>query len=216
MTLEERVKQQFPGMFTTLVSVLVGIVLADLVSEAHARMVLWPLSASALRTWAQVLEDGTLAITIWIFFSHLGIARQRVASLLDTMVAFLTPSLLLVAIGLTGRPESWPYFYCVSAFGFAALLVSLWVRYVVAKDPELASFKRLLRPRGYLSYIASGAPAALALGWADQRGWLSTGAETFFIAVGVPSGLFTMHVFVRDWREAIAAASAARAAMEQN
>jgi hypothetical protein len=217
MTVEERVKQQFPGMFTTLVSVLVGLVLADLVSQANDRMALWPLSPGVLRTWAQVLAVAVLAVTVWIFFSHLGIARQRVASLLDTFIAFLTPALLLIATSLAGRAESWPFFYCAGGFGVAALVLSLWLRYVVSKDPDLASFRVLLRPTGYFGQLCTSTPLALLVGWVDQQGWLSTPAQTFFTAIGIPGAIFTMHLFVRDWRRAISAASVEsdRAALAQ-
>ena len=44
MSIEQRVKEQFPGLLITLVSVLVGLVFADLVNLARSQMELWPLS----------------------------------------------------------------------------------------------------------------------------------------------------------------------------
>ena len=52
--LETRIKDQFPALFITLVSVLIGLALADLVSEARVRMVFWPVNLHTLRTWFEL------------------------------------------------------------------------------------------------------------------------------------------------------------------
>src|SRR5437764_1055782 len=44
--LRTRVIEQTPTVFITLVSVLIGLVLSDLVTEARSRMQLWPLGLS--------------------------------------------------------------------------------------------------------------------------------------------------------------------------
>ena len=211
MTVEERVRQQFPGMFVTLVSVLIGLVFADLVSEAHERMILWPLSAEVLRTWAQLITVSACAVGGWIVYAHIGISRQRVASLPDTLIAFLNPLALLVLTGLSGRAESWPWFYWGSAFCLIAVLAAVWQNYLALEEPELAPFRRLLRPTGYLGVLYACAPAMLLFGWADQNGWLSTCDEAICAAVGAPAAMLCVHLFVRDWGQAIAAASSATA-----
>jgi hypothetical protein len=76
--LEERIKHQFPALFITLLSVLIGLVFADLLSEAHARMTLWPLDVGTLRTWGQIFAMGTCALTGWVFLAHVGISRLRI------------------------------------------------------------------------------------------------------------------------------------------
>jgi hypothetical protein len=49
--LEDRIKNQFPTLSITLLSVLIALFFSDLVAEAHSRMTLWPLNIGTLRTW---------------------------------------------------------------------------------------------------------------------------------------------------------------------
>src|SRR5436305_14483147 len=73
-----------PSVYITLVSVLIGLVLSDLVTEARSRMHLWPLDGFALRTWGQLLGNGTSALNVWVVLAHLGMARRRVPDLVET------------------------------------------------------------------------------------------------------------------------------------
>jgi hypothetical protein len=105
--IEQRIKDQFPAVFITLVSVLVGLALSDLVAEARAHMTLWPLNLATLRTWAQIFANGTSAIAVWIVFAHVGIARRRVPDIFDSLIAFGPPLLLLMANSFVGQKEIW-------------------------------------------------------------------------------------------------------------
>jgi hypothetical protein len=209
MTVEERVKLQFPALFVTLVSVLIGLVLADLVSEARERMQLWPLDAHSLRTWAQLAGVASCAVASWIIYSHLGVVRHRIATLPDTIVAFLTPAPLLILTGLSGRPDSWPYFYAGGAFCVIGAWASLWHTYLALEETALARLRRLLRPTGYLSAMYVGAPSYCLAGWADQTGMLSIELEVVFAASAPVFAAFCAHRFVVDWRLAVAATSVA-------
>jgi hypothetical protein len=212
MTVEERVRHQFPGLFVTLVSVLIGLVLADLVSEARDRMVLWPLDASTLRTWAQLAGVGCCAIASWIVYSHLGIARQCVPTLPDTIVAFLIPMPLLVLTGLAGRAEIWPYFYASGVFCVIGASASVWHTMMTVEEPGLDGLRPLLRPNGYLSAMYLGAPAYLTIGWADQSGLLSLWMETLVAASAPVTALYCAFRFVEDWRPAVTSAAMVRPA----
>src|SRR5579862_1918910 len=92
--LEHRIREQFPALFITLVSVLIGLALADLVAEARARMVLWPLSLSTLRTWCQLSANFFSALGAWVVYAHIGISRRRIPGLSDAFIAFSMPIIL--------------------------------------------------------------------------------------------------------------------------
>jgi hypothetical protein len=209
MTVEERVKQQFPGLFVTLVSVLIGLVLADLVSEARDRMTLWPLDAGTLRTWAQLAGVGACAIASWIVYSHLGVARRCIPTLPDTIVAFLIPMPLLVLTGLSGRADIWPFFYASGVFCVIGAGASVWHTLMTVEEPGLSGLRPLLRPNGYLGAMYLGAPAYLAIGWVDQNGLLSMWQEAVVAASAPATAFFCAYRFVQDWRPAISATSTA-------
>lgn len=204
--LEARIKHQFPALFITLLSVLVGLVLADLVSEARARMVLWPLNLETLRTWGQVTAHGASAMTAWIVYSHIGASRERIPSLSDSLVAFIVPLTLLLALSLIGKREIWPWFYYASFSLVVSLVTSMWLLHLSRDEPGMAHLSRLLLTRGYFVIFYVGIPSYAAVGWFDQHGFLSPLVEVAFSAVPMPTALLASHLFLRDWRDAVASA----------
>jgi hypothetical protein len=113
-TLETRIKVQFPALFITFLSVLIGLVLADMVAEARTRIALWPLDIETLRNWGQLGAHTASALTAWIVYSHIGISHERVPSISDSIVAFIVPLTLLLAMSLIGREQVWPWFFYAS------------------------------------------------------------------------------------------------------
>lgn len=204
--IEQRIKEQFPSVFITLVSVLIGLALSDLVSEARSHMTLWPLNLATLRTWAQILSNGTSAVVVWIVFAHVGIARRRVPDLYDSLIAFGPPLLLLTANSFVGQKDIWPWFYNASVY----LAVSAATSYLHARmalhEPELASLRGLLRMSGHLGFLLSGVVIFGVAAYCDQQGYLSPLAEVLIAALPLPSALLIAHLFVRDWRAGVNAA----------
>src|SRR5262245_16499040 len=100
--LAARVARQFPTLYLTLVSVLVGLVLSDLLSTVHARVVLWPLTLQTTLSWVQIIATVLAALTSWVAYSHLGLLRNRLPTIWDTVDAALVLVTIPVnaAIGL--------------------------------------------------------------------------------------------------------------------
>ncbi|HEX3429587.1 MAG TPA: hypothetical protein VHT03_01765 [Rhizomicrobium sp.] len=201
--LEERIKQQFPALFITFVSVLIGLVFADLVSEARARMKLWPLNVATLRTWAQVFAMAASAFAAWVVYSHLGISRNRIPTFADSFSAVLVPTPLLIFNSFVGRALVWPWFYFASMYLLICLVTSFWQLRLTRAERELHTFRRLYRPTGFLSVFYAGVPGFAISGWADQHGWLSPLWELAIAATPIPAALLCVHLFLRDWRDAI-------------
>jgi hypothetical protein len=201
--LEHRVKHQFPSLFITLLSVMIGIVLADLVTEARERLALWPLTIDTLRTWGQVTAHGASAVTAWIIYSHLGISHERVPWFADSIVTFVVPLTLLFAMPLIGREEIWPWFYYASASLVISVATSMWLLHLSRAEPRLARLNRLLRTRGYFATFYAGIPVFGVAGWLGQQGFLSDVHEMILAAIPLPTAMFVSYVFLRDWRAAI-------------
>ena len=204
MDLEERIKHQFPSLFITLLSVLIGLVFADLVSEVHARMTLWPLNVATLRTWGQITAMGTCALTGWVFLAHVGISRLRIPTLDDSLIVFMTPVPLLIGNSLVGLKEAWPWFYYAS-FYLAISLVTMHVQVRIAcAESELESFARIARPFGPALVLYAGIPFYAVTAWADSQGLLSPLAEMLLAMSATPAALFFLWRFFRSWHVAIA------------
>lgn len=205
--LEDRVKQQFPALFITLLSVLVGLDFADLVDQAHSRMVLWPLDLGTLRTWAQIFAMGSGAFGAWVTFAHVAIARQSIPSFADSVIVFLIPVPLLIGNSLIGLKDIWPWLYAGSLFMAICLGGTLWHFRLAHSDDGLVTLNYRFRQKRDLLLFGAGVAVFAALAWADRRGFLSPLAEVIVAASPTPVTLFCAHLFFRDWRQAIIAAS---------
>jgi hypothetical protein len=201
--LERRIREQFPALYITLVSVLIGLALADLVAEARVRMELWPLTVDTLRTWGELTGNLFSALAAWTIYAHLGISRRRIPSFADTVIAFTLPLFLLLLNSYVGVAPMWKWLYFASAFLAFSLATTLWNFHILRQETELASFRRLGRLTGYPLIFISGIPFYAVAGWADQNGYLSPLLEALVAWIPAPSALFTCFIFLREWSTAI-------------
>lgn len=208
MDLELRIKEQFPVLIVTLLSILIGLDLSDLVGLMRARMTLWPLDLGTLRTWGQVFAMVSVCVSIWVFLAHVGVSRLRMPVLADCLVVFVPPLMILFANSFVGQKDIWPWFYSASAYLAVALVAWQWQVRIALADNELSSFARLLRPLGPVSVIYFGIPFYAVAGWADSHGLLSPLTETAVAFGAGPAALLSSWIFIWEWREAVAQAEA--------
>jgi hypothetical protein len=208
MNLEDRIKGQFPALFITLLSVLIGLDFSDLASEAHARMTLWPLNVGTMRTWSQLFAMGTNALGAWVVFAHVGISRLRIPSLSDSIIVFLVPIPLLFANSLVGQKEIWPWFCYASGYLVIALGSWLWQVRMASAESELVSFARLTHPLGPVLVLYTGIPFFAAAGWAGYHRLVPPVVELLLAMSAIPAPLMFAFLFFRDWHRAIAEAQA--------
>ncbi|HEY2447189.1 MAG TPA: hypothetical protein VGI20_15755 [Rhizomicrobium sp.] len=169
-------------------------------------MVLSPLTLGTLLTWCQLSANGFSALVAWIIYAHIGISRRRIPSLADSIIAFVLPFALLLGNSFVGAEPAWQWFYFASAFLLLSLLTTLWLLYLMESEAELASFRHVLRPMGYMSAFYLGFPFYAVVGWADQHRFLSPLFEVLCAATAAPSALAACHMFLRDWRHAVTGA----------
>lgn len=198
-----RVVQQTPAVFVTLVSVLIGLVLSDLVTEARGHMHLWPMDHLAVLTWGQLLCNGISALSLWVVLAHLGVARRRIPHIVESICAFGPPLILLAATSVVGRPVIWPWLYGASAY-LAISIVSDKVQVRLTADlPGGERFARLSHPLGHLVVCYAGAPAYLVAAILDQHGLLPGSMEIVMAYAPLPTALLLIWLFFRDWRAAL-------------
>jgi hypothetical protein len=201
--LRSRVIQQTPAVFVTLVSVLIGLVLSDLVTEARSHMHLWPMDRLAVLTWGQLLSNGISALSVWVVLAHLGVARRRVPHIVETISAFGPPLILLAATSVVGRSEIWPWLYGASVY-LAISIVSDTVQVRLTMDqPGGERFAGLSHPLGHLMVCYAGAPLYLAAAILDQHGLLPGQLEIVMAYAPLPTALVLIWMFFRDWRAAL-------------
>jgi hypothetical protein len=200
--LETRVARQFSSLYLTLVSVLVGLVLADLFGQVHERMVLWPLTLETIRTWCQILGNTLVALSAWITYSHLGLLRKRLPTIWDTLDAIL----VLVTIPLnaaTGRHEAAAYFFWAAVYcllGISAVRMNLRQ---ATREPALAHLPRLGRFGGPYTFLYLGVPSYLAVAVASYLHLAPPLLEVAAAALGPVAGVLVAILFMREWRVAV-------------
>jgi len=201
--LEHRIREQFPALYITLVSVLIGLALADLVAEARAHMILWPLTLGTVRTWGQFSGNLFSALACWVVYAHLGISRRRIPSMADSIIAFTLPLYLLLLNSYVGVSPMWMWLYLACGFLVVSLATTLWNFRILHRETELASFRRVSRLTGYTLTFITGIPFYATAGWLDQHGYLSPLLETLIAWTPAPSALFVSHIFLHDWQLAV-------------
>jgi hypothetical protein len=200
--LETRVSRQFSSLYLTLVSVLVGLVLADLFGQIHARMVLWPLTLETMRTWCQIVGNTLVALSAWTTYSHLGLLRQRLPTIWDTLDA----ALVLVTVPLnaaTGRHEAWGYFFWAAAYSLLALCAVHINLRQATREPALAHLPRIGRFGGPYTFLYFGVPGYLATAAASYLHLAPPLLEVAAAALGPIAGVLVTILFMREWRAAV-------------
>ncbi|MBS0409325.1 MAG: hypothetical protein JSR86_05380 [Proteobacteria bacterium] len=204
--LRERVIAQAPGVFVTLLSILVGLVLSDLVTEARGRMRLWPLDLVVLRSWGQLAGNGVAAISSWMVMVHLGVARRGLPRLSDSVSTFGPPLLVLCATTFVGRAATWPWLYGAGIY-LVACIVAVGTLIRNLRIPgEPAVFATMMRPTGPFAVLYLGAPAYLLAGLAGQLGRLPPVVDMALTLGATPASGLVVWMFFRDWRAALGAA----------
>ena len=200
--LETRVARQFSTLYLTLVSVLVGLVLSDLFSAVHARMVLWPLTLETGRTWCQIFGNTLAVLSSWVTYSHLGLLRNRLPTIWDTVDA----ALVLVTIPLnaaTGLHQGEDWFFWAAAFmllGLTAVKINLWQS---TREPSLRHLPRIGRFGGPYTLAWLGAPGYLAVAVASHFHLTTPLLELAAAATAPAAGVVVTILFMREWREAV-------------
>ncbi len=200
--LEGRVAAQFSSLYLTLVSVLVGFVMSDLLSQVHDRMILWPLTLETARTWAQILGNMLAVLSAWVTYSHLGLLRKRVPTIWDTADALL----VLVTIPLnaaTGLHEGAPWFFWASAYsllGITAVRINLRQ---ATREPALAHLPRIGRFGGPYTLVYIGILGHMAMAIASWLKLTSPLVELIATATAPIAATFVTILFIREWRAAV-------------
>jgi hypothetical protein len=200
--LEERVSRQFSSLYLTLVSVLVGLVLADLFSSVHDRMTLWPLTLENGRTLCQIFGNILAVLSAWVTYSHLGLLRHRVPNIWDTVDAML----VLVTVPLnaaTGRPEAAAWFFWAAGYtllGLTAVRINL---HQATREPALAHLPRLGRFGGPYTFLYLGTPGYLVMALASYLHLTPLWLEIAATATAPAAGIFVTIFFMREWRKAV-------------
>jgi hypothetical protein len=199
------VKDRGPDVFVTMNSIMIGMALQFLVSEARGRMPVWPLNMTGLITWAEIFAVAGALLAAWVAYSHMGISRRGAPWYGETLSTVISPALMVPVILLAGREPAFPFLYAGGVYLLGSGGVALLQVYYARGTDFGDRLGIMARPTGYTGVVWVGGPYFLLCGLADQLGWMPPWMELAAIVGSVPAGPFCAWLFFRDWRKAIGA-----------
>jgi hypothetical protein len=208
---EHRVREQFPSLYITFTSIMIGLVLADLASIARVRLAIWPPDLPTWRGWIELLTIVAAALAAWIGYTHLGIGRRRVPTMWDSFNAFGAPVYLLMLNSMLAIAPVWLWFVAVGGYMVMGGIASSVVVRQSRAEPELGSTGVMLGWRGPLAVFYLGVPAAFASAIASWLGLLRPAVELLLMSAVPLSAVLFIALFFRRWHEAIRKAQACAA-----
>lgn len=200
--LEARVARQFSTLYLTLVSVLVGLVLSDLFSTIHARVVLWPLTLETARTWCQIFGNTLAVLSAWVTYSHLGLLRNRLPTIWDTVDVVLVLNVipLNAAVGLH---EGANWFFLAATYQLLSLMAIKINLRQATREPALRHLPRLGRFGGPYTFLWFGAPTYLVIAVASHFHLTPPWLELAVAASAPLAPVMVTILFMREWRAAV-------------
>jgi hypothetical protein len=200
---EHRVREQFPGLYITFTSIMIGLALADLASIARTRLAMWPPDVAVLRGWIELVTIVSAALAAWIGYTHIGIGRRRVPTMWDSFNVFGVPGYLLIMNSMLVVAPVWLWFFVVGGYLLMGWMVSAVVVRQAVAEPELATIVLLLGWRGPFGVFHAAVPFAFACASASWLGFLAPGVETLLMCVIPVTAVLFIALFFRRWHEAI-------------
>jgi hypothetical protein len=145
-----------------------------------------------------------------VTYSHLGLLRNRLPTIWDTVDA----ALMLVTVPVnaaTGRHNAASWFFWAAAYsvlGLSAVKINLWQ---ATREPALSHLPRIGRFGGPYTFLWVGGPGYLAMSVASYYHLTTPPLEVAATATAAVAAVAVAILFMREWREAVLAASAAPA-----
>ena len=204
----QRIADQFPSVYITLASVMVGLILEDLVSIVREADALGSAGGTA-RFWVQVAYSGLASVAAWSSLSHTAMARRKVPGPRDTLSVYFVFVYLFLLNSVVGSAAHVWFYAAAGYLGLSVFSVYDFSRTLPREDPALQGFRDIWSVRGPLPFnLVSLAVAAFA-GAASHAGVLGAGGETLgMIAVLVLLVAWLVRAY-RIWFHAIPPAATA-------
>jgi len=197
------VADRSPDLYITFLSILVGIVLADLLQLARNDLTLWPLDAQAVMTWGQIFGMVSSALGTWAVYAHLAIARRQIPRFTESLAAFVGPLLLLFSNSFVGSADPTTWFLMAGVFLTVSVIASTVSVLTTAGAVEGHAFRRMLQPGGFLLILFLSAPCAFVAAAAIHVEWMGSWGAAAMAWATVPAAILLPVLYFRDWQRAL-------------
>jgi hypothetical protein len=216
MKATDQVKNQFASIQLTFVSVMIGLVLADLVQQMRDILPGLPLRLRTLVYWGEALGIGITAASTFNFYAIVAVTGSRLPTMRLSLLSLTAPLSLLVANSYVGDPMLWCWFFAATGYLVLAVFTTDQMVSDQAREPGFAPLlgivgfapSRMVLIACVVLYVAAGLAALVE----QLPDWLAL-ALTFGSA---PASLLHQHLLFREWHRALAEIDATLASQAAN
>lgn len=209
MKVSDQIKGQFASVQLTFVSVMIGLVLADLVQQMRALLLPMPMTLLTAVYWGECLGIFVSAIGVFNFFSLVTITGSRLPTMGLSLLTLTVPLPLLIANGFVGSPSLWPWFAAAAIFLGLANFTTGRLIHDQAQQPGFAALLRLAGWAPSRLVIIVSIVTYLLAGLATAAGALPTWLALALTLGSGPMSALHQYLLFRDWHAALVEIDAA-------
>ncbi len=188
---KNRLEENYSTIYITIVSVLLGLALDDIVS------ILRNIESISFFNWLTAAFSVHVIFNAWVGYSAVASIARLVPSVWDALNVF-TLSVAHFALNSAIGEEPTVFFYTASCYSAVAGGVTYYNVWRANQDDSIT-----LRPATFFKIIginAAGALAFLIAGVLTQTTILSTTVQNYVVVLGIPFATLWLFVFLRVWR----------------
>jgi hypothetical protein len=189
-----KIEKLFPSVYITLISILLGFAIEDVITRLRE---LAPLDPHTLLTAAALLS---IIFSAWTGYSFISMTQQRLPRLLDSINVFLL-ALAIYMMNSTLGLEIW-IFFCAAAIYLAIAIFSTIYNYQIFLENLSASYSwRIFSINVWISVLSVVICANAA--WMSKQGLLPYILELCLIASLIIIASLWTYFFYKTWTKVV-------------
>jgi len=191
---KEKIEKLFPTVYITLISILFGFAVEDVVTRLRE---LAPIDIFTALSAAGILSG---IVAAWIGYSFVSMTQERLPRLMDSVNVFMLAFCFYILITTLGM-EIWWFFAALSFYQCAALLATIYNGNILLQNLSTAYDWRIFLPNRLVAVISCVIFSAGA--WMSHKGVLPSEIALSLIACYIITNILWVYFFYRGWSKLI-------------
>jgi hypothetical protein len=189
-----KIEKLFPSVYITLISILFGFAVEDVISRLRE---LAPLDIYTVLSAVGVLSG---IIVAWIGYSFVSMTQERLPKLTDSVNVFMLAFCFYILITTLGM-EIWWFFAALCVYQCAALFATIYNGNILLQSLSTAYDLRIFLPN--ILVVAVSLVIYSVGAWTSHKGMLPPEIELSVIVYYFISNILWVYFFYRGWSKLI-------------
>jgi hypothetical protein len=187
---KNEIEKLFPSVYITLVSILLGFAVEDIVTRLG--------EFATLEAFDLLAAAGILSaiIAAWIGYSCVSMTQERLPQVWDAINVFFLAFGFYLLIGTLGK-EIWWFFLAVSIYQVVATAATVYNADILSQSLANESGWKIFQWNTFLT--ASGIAIFSVAAWASKQAMLHNGVEILIGGYFMLSNMAWLYFFWRGW-----------------